>query len=96
MRKLLFLLNILLPDIVIAQSPFPENSPLRLHWQYVGDENFSSGQTSNLSFAFSPADSLPYVAFASEHFSWKASVMKFDGSGWVYVGPGGFSTASAF
>ncbi|MEI7663756.1 MAG: hypothetical protein WCK34_16235, partial [Bacteroidota bacterium] len=42
--------------------------------------------------AFNPVDGKPYVAFTN---SSKATVMKFDGASWVYVGTPNFSAAGA-
>jgi len=59
-------------------------------WQYLGIPGFSPGAVTIVTSAFSPAGQL-YVAFQDSVHSYKASVMKFDGSSWQYVGSPGFS-----
>lgn len=68
-------------------------------WIYVGSPGFSqpgTGGASYLSLAFD-SNGTPYVAY-SDHSNlpvYKASVMKFDGTNWVYVGGTGFSASDA-
>ena len=67
-------------------------------WVDVGVEGFSAGKANYESLAFSPIDSLPYVAFedyqGSDWYTGKASVMKFNGTDWVYLGNAGFSAGA--
>ncbi len=67
------------------------------NWVDVGNSDFSAGNTLNESLAFSPIDSMPYVAFSDfgSGFSGKATVMKFNGTNWVYLGSEGFSAGVA-
>ena len=62
------------------------------NWVNVGNAGFSSGaaNTTTTSLAFSTTGE-PYVAFEDISHSLKASVMKFDGNEWIYVGSAGFS-----
>jgi hypothetical protein len=61
-------------------------------WVNVGIAGFSASDAECESLAFSPSGQ-PYVAFADgASIPWmSATVMKFDGSSWVYVGNPGFS-----
>lgn len=59
-------------------------------WPLVGASNFTDSTTSYIGIAIAP-DSMPYVTFQDEGDSGKASVMKFDGTNWSYVGARGFS-----
>ena len=59
-------------------------------WFNVGMPSFTPGNASDLSLAFSPSNE-PYVAFCDQANSNRSSVMKFNGSDWVYVGSPGFS-----
>jgi hypothetical protein len=66
-------------------------------WVNVGGDStgFSVGAVDYTSLAFSPTDSLPYVAYSDGENSGKATVMKFDGTNWVNVGNEGFSAGYA-
>lgn len=63
-------------------------------WTDVGNPGFSAGLADFIRLAFNPVDGLPYLAFKDilPNNARKASLMKFDGSNWVYVGNGDFST----
>lgn len=66
-------------------------------WIYIGDPGFAPSST-ELSFAIS-LDGVPYVAFhesTGTYPSYKMSVMKFDGTKWLYVGQPNFSPAQAW
>jgi hypothetical protein len=54
---------------------------------------FSAGGAYYTSLAFSKSGQ-PYVAYSDGAYSSKASVMKFDGTNWVYIGNAGFSAGS--
>ena len=62
-------------------------------WEYVGRRGFSEGEIGFISIALDQGGT-PYVAFEdySKDFGNKASVMKFNGDDWEYVGNRGFST----
>ena len=66
-------------------------------WQFEGNENFSGGLSLSPSLAFSPYDGSPYVAFSeiTNKNSQKATVMRYDGSTWGYVGINGFSSGES-
>lgn len=76
-----------------ARQSWYKSSPSEYMWKYVGNECFSADLAFCISLAFSPA-SQPYVAFTDYAASGKATVMKFDGINWVYVGNAGFSLGS--
>jgi len=62
------------------------------NWQTVGNESFSPEAPDFLNLAVSPSG-IPYVIFR-DHDTYpigKASVMKFNGNNWEYVGIEGFS-----
>lgn len=62
-------------------------------WQNVGTAGFSAGSMDMPSLKFSPSGE-PYVAYQDSVNSYKATVMKFDGTNWVNVGTAGFSAGS--
>jgi hypothetical protein len=65
-------------------------------WVNVGIPGFTIVTIGYTSLAFSPVDSLPYVAFAAGcSSSLQATVMKFDGTNWVDFGNEGFSPGTA-
>ncbi|MBI2722991.1 MAG: T9SS type A sorting domain-containing protein [Bacteroidetes bacterium] len=70
------------------------------NWVYVGSPGFSaigntnSSGASDISFKISPQGEL-YVSYLDQPNNYKASVMRFDGSSWVYVGAPGFSAGDA-
>jgi len=66
------------------------------HWINVGNAGFSPSQAHYLSLAFNQSG-LPYVAFSDRNITYfcKATVMKYDGSNWVFVGNEGFSAGQA-
>ncbi|MFC5470863.1 S-layer homology domain-containing protein [Cohnella suwonensis] len=62
-------------------------------WVPVGSAGFSAGQA-NYTSLYVAADGTPYVAYRDLGNSYKATVMKYDGTGttgWVPVGSAGFS-----
>lgn len=62
-------------------------------WQLVGPAGFT-GDAKGLSFA-NDASGAAYVSFADEDHNNAISVMKYDGTAWVYVGAPGFSEEAA-
>ena len=67
------------------------------NWVYVGTPGFSAGQAGPVytSLAIDKNGTL-YVAYTEISNNFNATVMKFDGSNWVYVGSAaGFSTGGA-
>lgn len=73
------------------------------NWVNVGSPGFTVGTASYPSIAFDSNGTL-YIAFRDQgdtvYSSWpngfRTSVMKFDGSNWVYVGSPGFSSNAAY
>ncbi len=65
-------------------------------WEQVGSANFSSGGATYTSLAIDNND-VPYVAFVENYYMWtnKASVMKYNGASWSYVGGGGITSNTA-
>jgi len=66
------------------------------HWVYVGQPCFAGSFadigvniTSAVSLAFS--GNTPYVYFKDSEFEGRATVMKFNGTNWISVGPRGFT-----
>ena len=66
------------------------------NWVNVGNAGFSDSVAWDTRLVFNPFDGQPYVAFADESFIFGyATLMKFNGTGWVKVGNAGFSGAEA-
>ena len=63
------------------------------NWVYVGMRGFSKsgGYINSEGLAFNQSNGQPYVAYEDTSSYYKASVMTFSGTGWVYVGNAGFS-----
>lgn len=76
-----------------AQQPGDKYSPSNYMWKDVGNAGFSAGQMEAPSLAFSSSGEL-YVAYCDVANSYKATVMKFDGTEWAPVGMVGFSTGT--
>ena len=94
MKKLMYILLFLFPIIGFTQQNWEKCSPLDYMWMNVGNAGFSAGMVSNIRLTFSPSGE-PYVAYTDFGNSYKATVMKFDGSSWVNVGNAGFSAGIA-
>jgi hypothetical protein len=65
------------------------------NWVNVGNPKFSANCAINNSLVFSPSGE-PYVAYEDDFFIYpydhlKATIIKFNGTNWVYVGSRGFS-----
>ena len=91
MKKLLYILFFFLPVVISAQFNLYKDSPLDYAWKNVGNAGFSGGAAEYTSLAFSPSNGQPYLVFKDFANSQKATVMRFDGTNWVYVGSAGFS-----
>ena len=64
------------------------------NWVNVGLPNFTPNAADDISLAIDPLNGQPYVAYMDWASSGlRTSVMKFDGSNWVYVGSQFFSAA---
>ena len=90
----MYILLMLSTAAAFSQPTCLKNAPLGNLWENVGDAGFSAGQAYYTSLAFNPADGKPYVAYVdipAGSNAGPASVMKFDGTGWVYVGTPGFT-----
>jgi len=94
MKKFIYILFFLIPVVSFAQQPWYKYSPTDYTWKNVGNAGFSAGGDDYTSLAFSPSGQ-PYVAFEDVANSYKATVMKFDGTNWVNVGNAGFSAGGA-
>ena len=95
MKKNIFLLFFLFPVVAFTQFNLLKDSPLDYAWKNVGNAGFSLGEAGFTSLAFNPLNGQPYVAYADNANSNKATVMKFDGTNWVNLGGGGFSISEA-
>jgi LPXTG-site transpeptidase (sortase) family protein len=62
-------------------------------WQNVGPAGFSAGSVFFTSLALD--GSTPYVAYSDDANSFKATVMRFNGTSWETVGTAGFSAGAA-
>ena len=64
-------------------------------WVYVGSQSFTPGSATYTSLVLD-ASSTPYLAFCDGYYlsGGKASVMKYNGSNWVNVGPAGFTAGT--
>ena len=66
-------------------------------WETVGTAGFSSSDAGYIAIAFHPETFEPYVVFEDgTDGGYKATVMKFTGSSWEYVGNPRFTTDSAW
>ena len=93
MKKLFYILLLLVPFVVGAQQNWVPFSPADYAWQNVGNAGFSANGVEYNSLAFNLSGQ-PYVAFEDLAYAGRASVMKFDGTNWVNVGNAGFSAGS--
>jgi Secretion system C-terminal sorting domain len=73
---------------------FTTSANAQQQWWTVGQAGFSAGGTYYTSIAIDPSGT-PYVAYQDGGNSFKATVMKFDGTSWVTVGKAGFSAGAA-
>jgi hypothetical protein len=96
MKKFLYILFFFLPVVVSAQFNLYKSSPLDNIWHDVGNPFFTMGHAAPIRLAFSPSNGELYIAYAGSGPSYKATVMKFDGTNWVYIGNAGFSSEFAF
>ena len=64
------------------------------NFNQVGSAGFTAGNAAFISFAIDSTDIL-YVAYRDAVNSYKASVMKFNGTSWVQVGSAGFTAGQA-
>ena len=95
MKKPFFILLFLFPVVANAQEPWNKSSQLDNLWHDVGKNFFTVGNASPISLAICPSNGEPYIAYSGSSPTYKATVMKFDGSNWVYVGNANFSPGSA-
>lgn len=62
-------------------------------WNTVGTAGFTTGTSEYATIE--TYNNIPYIAFRDQSNGAKASVMKFNGSAWEYVGGAGFSSGIA-
>ena len=84
MKRIIYIVILLLPVAVSAQESWLKGSPLGYAWKTVGTVGFSAGMAIPANIALNPSGEA-YVAYGDGANSWKVSVMKFDGIQWVYV-----------
>jgi len=94
MKKLFYILLLLVPVVVCAQQGWAQSTPMNYAWKYVGNAGFSAGSVAYTSLAFSSSGQ-PYVAYQDSRNSNKITVMKFDNTNWINVGNAGFSSTIA-
>lgn len=63
-------------------------------WKTVGTQGFSAGEVGKLTLRFHAGT--VYVAFQDYENSYGATVMYFNGSSWVNLGPAGFTSTAAY
>jgi hypothetical protein len=88
--------NILFLLVLFQVSLFAQEYKSNKIWQYIGYPGFSEDQADFLSMAYSPVDSLPWVAFEDFNHLQRISVKRFNGNSWDYVGTPGFSNFGIF
>jgi hypothetical protein len=94
MKTIIYILALVLPVAVCAQQNRLISSPSVNGWQNVGNAYFSAGEAGYTSLEISPSGQ-PYLGYNDGGNSWKATVMKFDGTNWTNVGNAGFSVGVA-
>ncbi len=60
-------------------------------WEYLGSPRFTSGEMNIGLDLLVDKNGIPYIAFDDGSLDNKTSIMKFNGTSWEYLGPGGFS-----
>jgi hypothetical protein len=65
------------------------------YWEAVGQRGFSAGTASYIKIDFDTVSGLPYVAYRDSSNNNAVSVMKYNGTNWVYVGNPGFSVGDS-
>ncbi len=91
MKKLFNILFFFLPVILCAQKDWYKPASYDSLWKIVGIAGFSAGEADFISLAFNSSDIRPYMAYVDDANSYKATLMKFDGTNWINVGNAGFS-----
>jgi hypothetical protein len=96
MKNILYIFLLLAPTIVYPQPNWYKSSPMNQAWKNVGNAGFSERGVDYISLAYSLSGE-PYVAYRDfqAYPNDRASVMKFDGVNWVYVGNPDFSAGRA-
>ncbi len=94
MRTFIYILIVLFPVCMFAQ-PGANRPSSSDYWQQVGLPGFSDGRVAGVSLAINPKTGQPWVAYTDviegSTNEGPATVMRFDGSNWVTVGPRGFT-----
>lgn len=91
MKRIIYIFLFLLPVVSVAQQTWYKSSPLDYMWMNVGNAGFSGRMVRDIGLACHPISGQPYVAFCDTVNSYKATVMKYDGTNWTDVGNPGFS-----
>lgn len=94
MKKLIYILILMVPVVITAQPPWFKSSPSENTWVNVGNPGFSAGGADYSNIVIGP-DQKPYTAYNDAAFGMRASVMKYDGTSWLNVGTAGFTPAQA-
>lgn len=99
-RRAVWACIIILTPLLFVQIVRAQNSPQlqtshNFQWNYTGNPGFSEGMAWYQDLVFNPVDGLAYVGFEDFAHGGGVTVMKFDGSGWINVGPPGFSAGES-
>ena len=94
MKKLFYILLLLILVVACTQQGWAQSSPTNYAWKYVGNAGFSAGGADYTSLAFNPSGDL-YITYEDIENQRKISVMKFNGTNWIYIGTPGFSRSWA-
>lgn len=91
MKRFLCFIIIICPLYIFSQQN--SLSSIENTWEFVGGEGITASSMDFPSIAFT-LSATPYVAYQDKYYSVysKASVQKFNGSGWEYIGPQGFTS----
>jgi uncharacterized repeat protein (TIGR02543 family) len=92
------LLSIILGMLIFLSGVVYMGAPMVAHaaaeqWVDVGSAGFSSGDAVSTNIAVDSSGT-PFVVYIDEGNSYKATVMKYNGSSWENVGSAGFSSGS--
>ena len=61
----------------------------KAQWGYIGETEFSEGKATNVTMDV--YGEVPYLAYSDHENQFRVSVMKYNGTNWVYVGPPAFT-----
>lgn len=80
--------------VMVGGQSLPAEADTTFSWSTIGNDSFSNGQTSAISFALD-SHNTPYVAFQDLAANKAISVKKFNGTKWVYLGTRGFTNGES-